>query len=471
MKILILGAGQVGSSLGQTLSQKDDNEVILVDTDEKRLDNIRKHADVATVLGNASHPSVLEKAQARDADIFIACTHYDEINLLACDIGKRLFGVKQCIARLRNNHEYASYLRHRTTQEGAAYALDGVIHPEQLVTDQLTQLIMHPGALQVMQFAEGLISLVAVKAQQGGPMVGKTVKELSKDLSKKGFAARVVALYRSNEAVDKIGGDTVIQESDEVFFVSPSDHIEDVVGEVRESRRHPYERIAIAGGGNIGLRLARELEKMSHVKQTKIIEANSERCQQLAREITSSIVINGNACEYSLLNDESIANYDVFCSVTNDDENNIMSSMLARRLGVKKAIALVSNSAYVELIEGDKIDVLLSPSTITTDALFRHVRGSGVVGVHSLRQGLAEAIEVVVYQDEHGQSRVLGKTFSEITLPKNVSVGAMVRDGIVYLDSHKIDKELRIQDGDHVVLFLTNKDAIREVTHLFSIHN
>lgn len=469
MKIIILGAGQVGSSLGHLLSQEPNNEITLIDTDEERLESIRHRADVTTVLGNASHASVLEKAQVRETDILIACTHYDEINLLACDISKRLFGVAYCIARLRSN-EYGDYLRHRMLQEGAAFAIDSIIQPEQLITEHFKQLIIHPDALQVMQFAEGRISLVAVTAEKGGSMIDLTLKSLSEDLIKKDLATRMVALYRDGQALEKLSGDTVIKKGDEVFFLAPSNHIEDVMEEIRPIRRKPYERVAIAGGGNIGLQLARSLEKLPGIKQVKIIEEKSSRCQYLAKELSSSIVLHGNACESDLLRSENISSYDVFCSVTNDDENNIMSSMLARKLGVKKAIALVTNNAYVELIEGDKIDVLVSPSAITTSALLRHIRGSDVILVHSLRQGLAEAIEVVVNRDDKGHSNVLGKTFSEINLPKSVSVGAMVHDGIVYLSSKKIDKELRIQEGDHVVLFLTNKEAIPEVARLFSIH-
>ncbi|HEX4873165.1 MAG TPA: Trk system potassium transporter TrkA [Nevskiaceae bacterium] len=452
MKIIILGAGQVGSTLAENLASES-NDVTVVDVDGAKLGDLQERFDIGTVLGHAAHPQILRQAGADDADMIIAVTSSDETNMLACKIAATLFHTPTKIARVRSGE----YLREKGLFDQEALAVDLHISPEQLVTDYIRRLIEYPGALQVVDFAEGRVRLVGVKAYYGGPLVSRQLKELPEHLPD--ADARVAAIYRRGRPIIP-EGDTVIEAEDEVFFVAAQEHIPKIMAELRKLDK-PVKRVMLAGGGNIGLRLARALE--SHL-QVKIIERSKERARFLSEQLQRTVVLCGDAAHEDLLMEENIEDVDVFCAITNDDEANILSAMLAKRLGARKALSLINRVSYVDLVEGGAIDIAISPQQSTVSALLAHVRRGDMVRVHSLRRGAAEAIEVVAHGDRKS-SRVVGRRLEEIKLPTGCTVGAIVRGEQVLIAHH----DVVIEPEDHLILFIVNKKNTRDVEKLFQV--
>ena len=452
MKILILGAGQVGASVAATLAREDD-DITLVDTDANSLHKLQDHYDIRTVQGLASHPDVLERAGAADADLVLAVTNSDETNMVACQICHTLYNTPTKIARIRT----PEYLTKPELFSNEAIAIDVLISPEQLVTDYIERLISHPNALQVLDFADGLVQLVAVRAFHGGPLVGNPLRELRKHIPK--TETRVAAIFRNGKAILP-EAETVIEADDEVFFIAASKDIRSVMAELRRLEK-PYKRIMLAGGGNIGIRLARALE---HDYQIKIIEANSARADYLSEELSKSIVLLGDVANEELLLEEEIDNVDLFCALTNDDEANILSAMLAKRLGARKVLSLINRAAYVDLVESGTIDIALSPQQATIGSLLAHIRRGDIVAVHSLRRGAAEALEAIAHGDK-SSSMVVGRRIDEIDLPPGTSIGAIVRgEEVIIAHGNTV-----VEAEDHVILFLTNKRYIKEVERLFQV--
>lgn len=453
MNVVILGAGQVGGSLAEHLANES-NDITVVDTDGPRLRELQDRLDIRTVEGAASFPSTLERAGARDADLLIAVTNSDEINMVACQVATTLFKVPKRIARVRD-HDYL--VNNRQLFTDGAIPIDVLISPEELVTQHVKRMIEHPGALQVLDFADGHAQLVAVKAYYGGPLVGREIAVLRAHMPN--VDTRVAAIFRQDRPIIPTG-ETVIEADDEVFFIAASNDIRAVMGELRRLD-NPYKRIIIAGGGNIGARLAESIENQF---QVKIIERNLGRCQQLARDLNNTIVLHGSASDRDLLLEENIEDTDVFCALTNDDEANIMASMLAKRMGARKVMTLINNPAYVDLVQGGVIDIAISPQQTTIGALLTHVRRGDVAAVHSLRRGAAEAIEAVAHGDRMS-SKVVGRMIEEIKLPEGATIGALVRNDKVLI-AHD---DVVIEDGDHVILFLVDNKRIAEVEKLFSV--
>jgi trk system potassium uptake protein TrkA len=396
---------------------------------------------------------VLRAAGADDADMLIAVSENDETNMLACRVAQTLFRTPTKIARVRS----AEYLKEDQLFGNDALPVDMLISPEQLVTDYIRRLIQYPGALQVVDFAEGRVRLVGVRAFYGGMLVGRQLKELPQHLP--GVDARVAAIYRRGRPITP-EGDTSIEAEDEVFFIAARNNIPKIMGELRRMDQ-PVKRVMLAGGGNIGLRLAHALEDKV---QVKIIEKSRERARQLSEELNRTIVLCGDAANESLLQEENIDDVDVFCAITNDDEANILSAMLAKRLGARKALSLINRLAYVDLVEGGVIDIAISPQQSTVSALLAHVRRGDMVKVHSLRRGAAEAIEAVAHGSA-GNSKVVGKRLDQISLPPGTTIGAIVRGEEVIIAHH----DTVIKTDDHVILFIVNKKHTRDVERLFQV--
>lgn len=453
MKIIILGAGQVGGTLAEHLTHEE-NDITVVDTDIQRLRELQNKLDIRTIVGKASYPAVLRQAGGEDADMLIAVTNSDEVNMVACQVAHAFFSTPSKIARVRS----AAYLTRKglfNTERG--FDIDVLISPEQVVTNHIRRLIEYPGALQVLDFAGGLAQLVAVKAYYGGPLVGQELAALRQHTPN--VDTRVAAIYRRDHAIIP-RGDTIIEADDEIFFIAARKDIRAVMSELRKVDQ-TYRRIVIAGGGNIGERLAESLE---HEYQVKLIEFNLRRCNELSERLDRTVVLNGTATDKTLLQEENIEDSDIFIAVTNDDEVNIMSSMLARRMGVRKVMTLINNAAYVDLVQGGEIDIAFSPQMATIGSLLTHIRRGQVKNVHSLRRGAAEAIEAVAVGDEKS-SRLVGRVLEDIDLPDGVTIGALVR-GSEVLIAHD---DLVVESGDHLILFLVDKRKIREVEQLFAV--
>jgi trk system potassium uptake protein TrkA len=456
VKIIILGAGQVGRTAAYHLAREEDNEVTVVDINDELLRDLQDRIDIRTLVGNGAYPTTLDAAGAKDCDIFIALTNSDEVNMVACQIVWSMFNRDATrIARIRA----AEYTRQAKlfTEEDRAFAVDVTISPEQLVTDHVVRLIQYPGALQVLDFADGRVRLVGVRALQGGALVGQQLKQLATHIG--GRDARVAAIYRGGTNI-KPSGDTVIEQGDEVFFLAAREDIRVVMNEMQRLE-DPVRRVVIAGGGNIGFRLAQRLEA-EH--QVKLIERDPRRARRISEQLSNTIVLNGDAADEELLLEENIDSADVFVAVTNAEEANILSAMLAKRLGCHKVMALINRPAYAELMESGSIDVALSPQQVTIGSLLAHVRRGDVVRVHSLRRGAAEAIEAIAHGLQ-GECRVIGKKVEDIPLPDGTTIGAVVRGEDVLMAHH----DTMIQRDDHVVLFLTDRRHVEAVERLFDV--
>jgi trk/ktr system potassium uptake protein len=451
MKILILGAGQVGRTAAQHLSREEANEVTVVDVNEDALRDLQDRLDVRTVAGNAAWPTVLEAAGAAEADIIVALTSSDEVNMMACEVAFTLFRTPTKIARIRA----AEYTSREQLFGADGLSVDVFISPEQLVTEYIERLINHPGTLQVLDFADGKVRLVGVRTRRGGLLVGHSLSELPRHLKK--MEVRIVAIYRDGRALTP-EGDTVITEGDEVFFLAARDDIQRVMTEMRHGD-DPVRRVVIAGGGNIGLRLAQSLEKHN---QVKLIERDARRARKISELLENAIVLHGDAADEELLIEENIDSADVFAALTNSEEANILSAMLAKRLGAKKVMALINKPSYTELVESSVIDIAISPQTITIGSLLAHVRRGDVVRVHALKRGAAEALEAIVHGDERS-SRVVGRTVQQIALPQGVTIGAVVRGAEVIMAHH----DTLVLADDHVILFLADRRHLEAVERLF----
>ncbi|MEK7323283.1 MAG: Trk system potassium transporter TrkA [Pseudomonadota bacterium] len=452
MKIIILGAGQVGSSVAEALVSEA-NDITVVDSDPQKLRDLQDRFDLRTVTGHASHPDLLRQAGAEDADMILAVTNSDETNMIACQVAYTLFHTPTKIARVRAR----DYLAHPQLFTQEALPIDVLISPEQVVIDYVQRLIEYPGALQVLDFAGGKVQLVAVKAYYGGPLVGHELRELRTHMP--GVDTRVAAIFRRGKPIIPEGS-TVIEVDDEVFFIAARKHIRAVMGELRKLDK-PVKRIIIAGGGNIGRGLARALENSY---QIKLIDHNPVRSRAIAEEVTKTIVLLGDAADEELLLEENIENTDVFCAVTNDDEANILSAMLAKRLGARKVMSLINRAAYVDLVESGDIDIAISPQQATIGSLLAHVRRGDVAVVHSLRRGAAEAIEAVAHGDKR-TSKVVGRAIQDIKLPPGTNIGAIVRGEEVLIAHH----DTLIESEDHVIMFLVDKRRISDVERLFQV--
>lgn len=452
MKIVILGAGQVGANLASSLVSEA-NDITVVDQDEGKLAELQDRYDLRTVVGHAAHPSILRAAGAQDADMLVAVTQNDETNMVACKLAALLFNVPTKIARIRA----MDYTRHPDLFTPEHMAVDFVINPEQEVTNYLRRLIDYPEALQVVDFADGAIRLVAVKARHGGPLVGHELRYIRQHLPK--LDARVAAIYRRDRAFVP-EGHTVIEDGDEVFFIAATQNIRAVMKEMRHSDGQ-VRRVMIAGGGNIGSRLAASLEEEYEVK---LIDHNKKSAENLARRLSRTLVLMGDATDEDLLAQENIEDMDVFCALTNDDEDNIMSALLAKRMGARKVIALINRASYVDLLQGGEIDIALSPAYATIGPLLTHIRHGDLAAVHSLRRGAAEAFEAVVHGDAR-TSKLIGRALDEVDLPEGVSIGAISRGGEVLIAHH----DTVIQPEDHVILFVPNKRMVPKVEKLFQV--
>ncbi len=452
MKIVILGAGQVGSSVAEALVGED-NDITLVDKNADLLHELADRLDIQTVEGFASYPSVLSSAGLDDADVLLAVTNSDEVNMAACQIAHSLFHTPKKIARIRA----PEYLDRQDLYHPEAIPIDVIISPEELVTARISRVIEQPGALQVLDFADGLVQMVALKASTGGPMVGHQLIDLKTHMPK--VDTRVVAIFRQDRAITP-DAHTVIEDGDEVFFLAARKHIRKVMGELRRLDS-PGRRIIIAGGGNIGRRLAASLQRKYRVK---LIEHSKQRARCLAEELDDVIVLTGDVGDKDLMLEENVDRANVFCAVTNDDQANILSAMLAKKLGAKRVMALINRGAFVDLIESSAIDVAFSPSQATIGGLLAHIRRGDVVKVHSLRRGAAEAIEAIAHGDA-SSSQVVGRRLDAINLPSGTTIGAIVRNGEVLMAHHDVE----IHAEDHVILFVTNKRNIPQVERLFQV--
>ena len=471
MRIVILGAGQVGASVAEALASEA-NDITIVDQDRSALGDLADRLDVRTIVGNGALPTVLRSAGLDDADMLVAVTQSDPTNLVACKIARNLFNVPTRVARLRS----ADFLSDPALLSDENFGVSHAICPEQDITDYIARLIDFPEALQVLEFADGQVTLVCVRAFEGGLLVGKPIKAMREHLPET-VDARIAAIFREHQPVEP-DGNTEIQAGDEVFLLAATQYIRPVLRELRRMQA-PVVRIMIAGGGNIGSRVALTLEA-DH--QVKLIERDLGRAEQVATRLTHTLVLHGEATDENVLAQENIEEMDMFLALTNDDEDNIMAASLAKRLGCKRVLALINRRAYADMVQGVPIDIGLSPAQVSIGSLLAFVRQGDVAKVHSLRRGAAEALELVVHGDKNS-SKVVGRRIDELPLIKGAQIGAIVRDAgdihVVAKEGFLVDENVKrviiphhdtvIEDGDHVIVFCTRKQQVAQVVKLFQV--
>ena len=462
MKILILGSGQVGSTVAQNLASVPSNDVTIIDIDEKALNRISSRLDVQTIVGNGASPFTLEQAGATDSDLLLALTRSDETNIVASKIAADLFNIPGRIARVRSS-EYLEYpvAGSDKPEEGSLniFGITETISPEQLVTEQLVGLLSYTSALQVLSFANDQVRMVIVQARKGGLLIDREIADINQHLPE-GADCQICAIYRNNRLIVPTP-QTVIIEGDEVLFTADISSVNIIMRELRPKEART-RRIMIAGGGNIGYRLAKQLESKYDIK---IIEYKPHRAEWLAENLDNTLVLQGSATDETLLDEEYIDEIDVFCALTNDDENNIMSSLLAKNLGAKRVITIVNRSSYVDLLEGNKIDIVVSPHLITIGSILAHIRRGDISAVYPLRRGTAEAIEVVVHGDKKTSS-IVGRKISDVKWPQGCHFAALVRGDEVIM-AHRGGTVL--QDGDHIIFFVSRRRVLRELEKLIQV--
>jgi trk system potassium uptake protein len=396
LKIIILGAGQVGSTAAQQLAREQANDVTVVDTRDEVLRDLQDRLDIRTVSGNAAHPAVLQAAGTEGADLLVALTSSDEVNMIACEIAWSLFRTPTKIARIRS----ADYYGRPELFGENAIPVDLAISPEQLVTDYVERLIRYPGALQVLEFSNGRVRLVGMRAVRGGKLVGHQLHELRAHIPNR--EVRVAAIYRGGLSI-KPEGSTTIEEHDEVFFVAARDDMRAMMKELSTEEAR-VRRVVVAGAGNIGFRLARALEERV---QVKLIERSPERARRAAETLRNALVLTGNAADEDLLLEENIDDADAFVAVTNAEEANILSAMLAKKLGARRVMALINKPSYADLME------IELPEGTTIGAI---VRGDDVIMAH--HDTVIEAEDhVILFLTDRRHVEEVGRLFQSRARP------------------------------------------------------
>jgi trk system potassium uptake protein TrkA len=451
MNIIILGAGQVGSAIASQLSLDNKNNITIIDTNQENLDNASKYIDINTILGNASHPTILERAGIESADMVIAVTQSDESNMLACQMAHTLYGVKKKIARIRTSE----YLHKEELFTETAIPIDFVITPEILITNYIERVIEEPGAAQIFEFEDGLIQLVETRVFANSNIANSPITDLKKHLPDTKF--RVVSINRKCEEIPT-HGDTVIRNGDKVFFVTEKGSVTKVLKEFRRLDRK-YKNIIIAGGGRIGLNLAKILEKTHNIR---IIEKNRHRARQIEEQLNNTLVLNGNSSDEKLLLDEGITSADLFISLTNSDEINVIVAILAKKLGAHKTIALVKRDIYEGLANNAaEIDMVISPDQVTSGGILSHIRKGNTMMVHSMHQNKSEAIEVIV---DRSAKEIVDKSIKNIHLPEGVEIGSVVRNNKLIMPTG----DVIIRNGDHILFIITDISQVRAVEEIIA---
>ena len=449
-KIAVLGGGQVGSSLAKILTD-DGNDITLIDTDSSVIEALQEDNDIKTIHGNASSPSVLEQAEVNDCDILIATTASDEVNLVSCHLAKKMFNVPTVIARLRNSGFQVS----TSGFDLDLFSIDSIISPSQLVTDFIKNIIEHPGAFQAYDFADGMLQVIGATVLKDGPLAGRKLSEFKKHLPN--VDVKVIALYRDRKILP-VNGATIIETGDDLFFLATEENMR-FMSELSKNQSR-IENIMIAGGGIVGMTLA---SKLSEKFSTKIIEKDLIRSKYLSESLEDTVVLNDDVSDESLLDNEGIEEVDYFCSVTNDDQMNILSAKLAKDLGAKKSIAIINKPSYRKLVSKE-IDVVISPEDVTIGSILASVRTSDVVKVHSLGFGEAELLEIIIHGDNK-TSKVVGKKVSKLELPSGCRIGAIYREGKVIL----LNEDASIQSNDRLIIYLLHKKDFSKLAKLLQV--
>ncbi|MBB5519964.1 Trk system potassium transporter TrkA [Amphiplicatus metriothermophilus] len=452
MRVIVCGAGRVGYGIARRLA-RENNSVTVIDQSKELVRTVVERLDVRGVVGNGSYPDVLSEAGAREADMLIAVTYSDEVNMIACQIAHALFNVPTKIARIRAG----GYLdpRYSDLFSRNQIPIDVIISPEREVSEAIMQRMSTPGAFETKSFVDGKVWAVGVKLRDDCPIVNtplRQVAELFPDLK-----ITIVAIKRDDHmwrahAEDQLAG------GDEIYFVADRDDVGralEIMGEAERQAR----RVILVGGGNIGLYVARGLEKMGAMK-IRLIERDRKRAEQIAEELERAVVLQGDGLDRALLREAGVADAETVVAVTDNDQVNILASVVAKREGARRAMALINDQDYGPVAEAVGVDRHIDPRATTISTILQHIRRGRIKGVYSLSDGQAELIDAVALET----SPLVNKPLREAHLPEGVMIGAVCRDDKVVMPAG----DTVINPGDRVVL-MALREHVKDVEQMFRV--
>jgi trk system potassium uptake protein TrkA len=426
MNFIIIGAGEVGYHLASRLSQEK-MDVVIIEKDEEKVKRVIDTLDVQTIHGSGSSIETLKQAGIEDADMIIAVTNSDEVNMISCLVASAQSKVPIKIARIRN----PEYSQNSGILGEKHLNIDLTINPEMEMVKTISRLVEIPDATDIVEFAEGRVRITGIKVDPQSYVIGKKLKDLSKENLQHDII--VAAIFR-NDKVIVPRGDDIIQENDLVYAVTDAKKIIPITNYFKE-KEHKAQRVMILGGGHIGVELAQIFEKKGI--KTKIIEPNEQRCSDIAEKLDKTIVLRGSGTDQGLLEEENIKDIDILIAVSEDEQTNIMVSLLAKRLGAKKVISLINHLTYTSLVSNIGVDVVISPHLAAVSRILQFIRKGKVLSVASFYKENAEAIEIIAMET----SDIVNKPLRNIKFPRGAIIGAVVRG-----------KEIIIPTGDTIIL-------------------
>ncbi len=453
MRVIICGAGQVGYGIAERLAAEQ-NDVSVIDTSPDLIRNVRDTLDVRGFVGHGSHPEVLQKAGAEQADMIIAVTLHDEVNMVACQVAHSLFNVPTKIARIRAQSYLQQHYMDLFSREHMP--IDVIISPELEVGEMVLRRIALPGATDIVQFADAQVAMLAIECADECPVINTPLSQLSELFPD--LPATVVGVSRANKLFIPRSGDQ-LQTGDLAFVITTKAQVRRTLA-LFGHEEPEATRIVIAGGGNIGLYVARTIEARQSKTRIKIIESSRERAVDIADDLRRTVVLHGSALDQKLLAEADIQDADLMVALTNDDQVNILASVMAKRLGCKANLALINNPTYHDFARLLGIDAHVNPRSVTISRVLQHVRRGRIRAVHSVHRGQAEVIEAEALET----SPLVGPALRDLELPDGLRIGAIYRDGQVL----KPNGSMKIKPKDRVVLFVMAK-AVKQVEQMFRV--
>ncbi len=453
MKVIICGAGQVGSNIGRYLATEN-NHVTMIDQSPELIQRLSDRLDVQAIVGHASSPPVLEQAGAGDADMIVAVTQSDEVNMVACQVAHSLFSVPTKIARIRNQSYLAPIWADLFSRENLP--IDVIISPEIEVARAIGRRLEVPGAFDMFPLAEGRVRVVGVICTEDCPIIHTPLRQLTglfPDLN-----IEIVAIVRGDRHIIPDSEDRMLP-GDEVYFVADTRHLNRAMAAFGHEEP-TARRIIIVGGGNIGLVLAEDIEREHHDVTARIIEVDKQRAEVIAHKLSRSTVLHGDGLDTEMLEEANVQAAETLVAVTNDDEVNILVSLLAKRHGCRRAVTLLNKNTYLPLVGPLGIDAVVNPRSITASTVLQHVRRGRIKSVHSLKDGFAEVIEAEALET----SALLNTPIKDVRLPAHVLIGALVRGDEVIIGR----PNTVIKPHDRVIL-LAAAQAVKKVEKLFAV--
>ena len=453
MKVIICGAGQVGFNIARYLASEN-ADITVIDQSSVLVEKVTDSLDVQGIVGFASHPDVLQKAGASDAEMVIAVTYADEVNMVACQICHSVFDVPTKIARVRNQ----SYLEPQWADLFSRdnMPIDVVISPEIEVARAIERRLEMPGAFDVHPVADGKVSLIGVHCNQDTPVINTPLRQLTALFPELHIV--IVGIWRDGKGIVPKSGDQMLA-GDDVYLVAETDHLTRAMAAFGHEEREA-QRVIMVGGGNIGLNLARAVERNHPHVNLKLIEIDKARAEFVANALERTVVLHGDALDSDILEEANTAAAETVIAISNDDEVNILASLLAKRYGCKRAVTLINKTTYNPLVGTLGIDTVVNPRAITVSTILQHVRRGRIRSVHSLNEGFGEVIEAEVLET----SSLIGVPLREAQLPDGVIVGAVVRRDKVLIP--RGDTVIRAHD---LVVIFAATHAVKKIEKLFAV--